>query len=400
MNDFTAPQHGHHRDSVLAYDCCEPKEPALVMVACNDRAPTTTQHPPPLMKFYVDCVVQILAKIDYGSDHLPCKARRFSLADIYIRTSAHFTQRLHMLDVNVNRLQALIQTMVRVVFYGYPSHSLEVASDLCIYLTYSGILNDCKDKPEETMKHFINDLINGIGQRHTWWQAMNKHLVGFLKHYGPLCSLGIFRSTLDFFQGCWIEQHDFQGFPGSQNYPDFLRRLNGLGHCVAATLFPAEHFDEAENLTAIASIIAEIEQWELDVNDLLSFYKEYFGTDKQEQANLVANYAHYTGTSLEESLARILDRATTSNDALGKILSNVDTRIRDVVKDFMFGYVTWHLTDRRYRMNAFIEQAENLGLEGARELRRFWEIARGCSDESTTRWALPLLKDMIEHTHD
>ncbi|KAH0039109.1 terpenoid synthase, partial [Aureobasidium melanogenum] len=289
--------------------------------------------------------------------------------------------------------------MVRFVSYCWPGHSLVVKADLGILFVYYGILDDwCKDNLTEGMKNFSEDMIYGSEQKNTWWQAVNKHLLRFLEHYGPFCSLNIFRGTLDFYQGCWIEQHDFRGFSGSHNYPDFLRRLNGFGPIIGASLFPAGEFDETDNIPSIASVISEIEQWELYVNDLLSFYKEHFGTDKQEHANFVSNYAHCVGVTVQESLSRVLDKITLPNNALVGLLPNVDPKMKKVVDDFMLGYAAFHFTDARYHMSELVERAENLGLEGAQELRKFYDIVKAGSDKGPT-WALPSLQDMIANHH-
>ena len=82
--------------------------------------------------------------------------------------------------------------------------------------------------------------------------------------------------TFTVFQGCWIERHSFQGFPGCYDFPGFLRRMTGLGQCVGGTMFPSGQFDEEALFTEITSVIANMEIWVGYVNDLLSFYKGMF----------------------------------------------------------------------------------------------------------------------------
>lgn len=49
--------------------------------------------------------------------------------------------------------------------------------------------------------------------------------------------------------------------------------MNGLGHCVGASIFPKAQFDEKVLFTEITSVISQMENWIVFVNDLLSFYK-------------------------------------------------------------------------------------------------------------------------------
>lgn len=62
------------------------------------------------------------------------------------------------------------------------------------------------------------------------------------------------------------------------------------------------------------------------------------------------------------------------------------------------GYAAFHFTDARYRMSEFVDRTENLGLEGAQELRKFYDIAKAGSDNGST-WAFPSLQDMITNHH-
>lgn len=110
----------------------------------------------------------------------------------------HFARPSYALAVDTKTLQALIHSMVRFVSYCWPGHSLVVKADLGILFVYYGILDDwCKDNLTEGMQDFSKDMIDGSEQKNTWWQAVNKHLLSFLEHYGSFCSLNIFRGTLD-----------------------------------------------------------------------------------------------------------------------------------------------------------------------------------------------------------
>ncbi|KAG9569508.1 terpenoid synthase, partial [Aureobasidium melanogenum] len=376
------------------------ENPSAKLALRHSNADTAPEASFVLMQSYVRNIDDMLVQMDRGSPDYSSEACQRDFHRLYLQTATHFAQPSYALAVNIRTLQGLIQSMVRFVSYCWPRHSSEVKTDLCILFVYYGILDDwCKDNLTEGMQEFSKDMINGSEQKNTWWQAVKKHLLSLLEHYGSFCSLNMFRGTLDFYQGCWIEQHDFQGFFGSNNYPDFLRRLNGFGPIIGASLFPTDMFNETDKITSIASVISEIEQWELYVNDLLSFYKEHSGTDKQEQANFVSNYAHCAGVTVQESLSRILDRITSSDNALVGLLPNVDPRMKRVVDDFMCGYAAFHFTDARYRMSEFVDRTENLGLEGAQELRKFYDIAKAGSDKGPTRWAFPSLQEMIANHH-
>ncbi|THW17596.1 hypothetical protein D6C89_07212 [Aureobasidium pullulans] len=346
-----------------------------------------------MMEPYVTSLIRMLSQMGYTDINYSSEDRRLNLRHVYLKTIAHFTQSSACLGTDVKRMQAFIQTIVRMMVYSYPKLPLDVMSDLSVYYTYTVILDDCKQRTADTMQTFTVDLIHGSEQRNPWWQAVNQHLPSLLKHYSPFCSLTIFRSTLDFFQGCWIEEHGFQGFNKSHNYPEFLRRMNGLGHCVGASLFPKQDFDESKHVPEISTVIAEMEQWEMHVNDLLSFYKE--SSDSSDQANFVTNYAHCTGCSVEDSLSRLTDSVITSGNALRTTLADKDGRIKEVVEGFMQGFVTWHLTDPRYRIQELVQQTQNSRLSGQEKLTTFWKAAMEVGDVDHKLWAFPPLQEMM-----
>ncbi|THY31790.1 hypothetical protein D6D01_02801 [Aureobasidium pullulans] len=352
-----------------------PKNPTsnLDLIMEQRCAPETTEpaHRPAMMEPYVASLVRTLSQMGYTDTNYSSEERKLNLRHVYLKTTAHFTQPSASLGTDVKRMQAFIQTIARMMVYSYPKLPLDVMSDLSIYYTYTVMLDDCKQRTADTMQTLTVDLIHGSEQRHPWWQAVNQHLPSLLKHYGPFCSLTIFRSTLDFFQGCWIEEHEFQGFKNSHNYPEFLRRMNGLGHCVGASLFPKHDFDESKHIPQISTVIAEMEQWEMHVNDLLSFYKELF--DSSDQANFVTNYAHSLRTTLADK----------------------DEWIKEVVEGFMQGFVTWHLTDPRYRIQELVQRTQNSRLSGQEELTPFWKAAMEVGDVDHKLWAFPPLQAMI-----
>lgn len=60
------------------------------------------------------------------------------------------------------------------------------------------------------------------------------------------------------FAAVQIEQNKFQGFHGNDEFPEFLRRMNGLGHITATSIFPADKFDESEVFREITTSMCQL----------------------------------------------------------------------------------------------------------------------------------------------
>ena len=183
-------------------------------------------------------------------------------------------------------------------------------------------------------------------------------------------------------QGCWIEQHQFHGYRGCDEYPEFLRRLNGLGHSVGASLWPAEMFDEQKLFPEINTAICMVGVWLTWLNDLFSFYKEC--DEGRDQISLVNNYCHVEGLEIPEALAKLTHNALHLSQRIVFVFKDKDPLVSETVTAFMSGYITFHLTDERYRLRELYDRASEDD-EIGRRFRRYFEEA--------SRFSLPDLSD-------
>ncbi|KAJ6007935.1 nonribosomal peptide synthase [Penicillium herquei] len=338
--------------------------------------------------YYVNSIVRFLDTIDYNDTNYTTEERIAKLAYAYTKTAKHFAHpdRQREIKVSPRKLQASLQTIVAMVVYSWATASEEVMADLSIHYTYMLILDDSHDDPSESMESFYDNMLAGRAQEHPWWQMVNGQFPQVLRHYGPYCGLNMIRSTTDFFQGCWVEQHNFMGFPGSFDYPTFLRRMNGLGHCVGGSMFPKERFDERELFTEITAVIAQMENWMVFVNDLLSFYKEF--DEPRDQTSLVNNYARCNEITLEDALEIVTKDTIRDSEQLLAVFRDKDPKILHTLRTFIQGYVTWHLCDPRYRLQELTTLLT--GQTGASaKLHSYLQSAKTVGSVDSKTWAYP-----------
>lgn len=197
------------------------------------------------------------------------------------------------------------------------------------------------------------------------------------------------------FQGCWIERHNFQSLDGAHDYPQFLRRLNGLGQFVGASLFPGTQARERELMVHITSVMPHLEHWELYVNDVMSFYKEF--DDVDDQAILVRNYMRCgPQASIEEGLDRVASDAISRSEILCRVFrdnKDMEPQVAAVVEAFCQGYITWHLSERRYRLRELGERAGDSA--AARKFREYLDVGAQAGVDSE-HWAYPSVAAMAE----
>lgn len=186
------------------------------------------------------------------------------------------------------------------------------------------------------------------------------------------------------FQGCWIEQHNFQGLPGSCDYPLFLRRLNALCQCLGASLFPKPEFDEQVHFTQITAAIAQFEPVAFYLNDLFSFYKEF--DEPRDQTSLARNFCKVDGISINQSLDRLAHECIQSCTQILTVFKN-EEKFLTTIQRFIHGYVTWHLCDGRYRLREVYDQCRG-NTPTETKFRHYFEQAWAVGDIDPKEWAV------------
>ncbi|CAI7642799.1 unnamed protein product [Penicillium palitans] len=344
--------------------------------------------------YYFNCVAKFLDTIQYNDTNYTPEERLAKLHYVYTKTAKHFARhdRQKNIKVSPSNLQHLLQAMVTMVVYSWATAAEMVMVDLSIHYTYMLILDDSHDEdPTESMKSFYNTMLAGLPQEHPWWQMVNSHFPQVLRHYGPYCGLNIVRSTTDFFQGCWVEQHNFMGPPRSLNSPIPLRQMNALGQCIGGSIFPKERFDDNELFAEITVAIAQIENWIAFVNDLLSFYGE-FGKPR-DQTSLVNNYVRCNEITLDEALKKLTNDTIVGSEQLLGVFRDKDPGILHTLRTFCRGYVTWHLCDPRYRLQELHSLTKG-SAEVSAKFHSYLQSANEVGSVAPEAWAYPSVASM------
>lgn len=343
-------------------------------------------NPPFPYEHFLSALVRFLDAIQYDDRNYSHDERVKTLRHVYSETAKHFARpsEQDVLQVNPKRLASVMRTTTRVSVYCWVKVSPQVMADVSIYFVYVVLLDDSNVNPAPDMESFFQNLLEGKQQKHPFWRLMNRHFSNFLQRYGSFCALAILRSTFDYFQGCWIETHNFRGFSGSHYFPLFLRRLNALGGICAGSLFPKEDFDEKALFKEITSVIAQLEPVNAFVNDMISFYKEY--DNPRDQVGLVMNYCEVEGISMNQAFDRLTQDTIQSCEQLLAIIdSERASKVADTLKSYVHGYVTWHIADERFRMHEVYERAGE-SADGLK-FRKYYEMAMQVGTVDVKDWA-------------
>lgn len=151
-------------------------------------------------------------------------------------------------------------------------------------------------------------------------------------------------------------------------------------------------FDEKALFTQITSVIAQMENWMVFVNDLMSFYKEF--DDPRDQTSLVNNYVRCDRITLDQALDKLTRDTIICSEQLIAVFKDKDPKVIDTLSSFCQGYVTWHLSDPRYRLKELYERAGNspAGLK----FREYQQASSAAAVLDPREWAYPSVVAIVE----
>ena len=157
-------------------------------------------------------------------------------------------------------------------------------------------------------------------------------------------------------------------------------------------MFPKAQFDEKELFTQITAVIAQMENWMVFVNDLMSFYKEF--DEPRDQTSLVNNYVRCDRITLDQALDKLTRDTITCTEQLIAVFKDKDPKVIDTLSSFCQGYVTWHLSDPRYRLKELYERAGDspAGLK----FREYQQASSATAARDPREWAYPSVMALVE----
>lgn len=151
------------------------------------------------LEHYLEVMVRLLDAVRYQDVNHTQAERRDRMHYVYTKTAEHFSSPLlqKMIQAKPRVLQAAINSIVPMVVYCWAKVTIEQMVDLSIQFTYALLLDDSANERGAGMESFFVDLIDNRPQRNAWWRLFNNQFPVLLRHYGPFCSLSLFRSALD-----------------------------------------------------------------------------------------------------------------------------------------------------------------------------------------------------------
>lgn len=259
----------------------------------------------------------------------------------------------------LTRIWELLPACTSAADKWYPHASHHLKRYIALFTTF---LLYVDDKAEQDLEKILPDLqrvasgaYNGL---HTlkcddsvvtlWLELVATETKRF---YGPYSTGVITKGLIDFMLGNTVESKLAAGLnlPAKfgQRASKFVRDKTGAGEVYSHFIFPEHLAEEGGHLSTYVPFIACMLEIIDDVNDILSFYKEsVVGTELNTN---IMNRARTSCCSSHDVLKQICGEAAETMNVVSTGLAE-RCIAEKLWKDFINGYIMWHISEDRYRL--------------------------------------------------
>ncbi|KAF9554319.1 terpenoid synthase [Agrocybe pediades] len=172
-------------------------------------------------------------------------------------------------------------------------------------------------------------------------QALRKHLAESYRLFEPMAADGIVLCAMDFIHGSLLEQMSkvqrMRLTNASASWPYYLRRKAGSSIGYGFMLFPKE-----------ANVDISVYIQVIDDMTLV--------TDLTNDQNYVYNRAAVTQRSIKDTLNDLAEESIQANSRITQVLeSSANTTALKIWRNFVNGYIGFHFTLDRYRLQELVD---------------------------------------------
>ncbi|GAB1191255.1 hypothetical protein APSETT444_000427 [Aspergillus pseudonomiae] len=259
----------------------------------------------------------------------------------------------------LSRIWKLLPACTSAADKWYPHASHQLKRYIALYTTF---LLYVDDKAEQDLEQILPDLqrvssgaYNGLHALKcddtvvNLWLELVATETGM--YYGPYSTGVITKGLVDFMLGNTVEANLAAGLnlPAKfgQRASKFVRDKTGAGEVYAHFIFPEHLAEETRHLPTYVPFIACMLDLIDDINDILSFFKEsVVGTEMNTN---IMNRARTSCCSPHDVLEQICRETAETMYAVSNGIGE-DGVIGKLWKDFINGYIMWHICEDRYRL--------------------------------------------------
>ncbi|KAF8480583.1 isoprenoid synthase domain-containing protein [Gautieria morchelliformis] len=250
-----------------------------------------------------------------------------------------------------DKLEEILRVSANMAEICYHECSFPEKQNIALFTWYCIYVDDMAPKDPSSYSGFEQRFLSGQPQLNPVLDAFASVLLRMWDLYDPLCANSIIVAAFELVTICCMEP-EIEKLPvlrGAQRFSWFVRHGNGVGPAYALMSFTKS---SQMNTMEYIQAVPVMDRWICLTNDILSFHKESL---EGETANYIHTRACIDDKAPLQVLAEVAEEMQTAINTIQLALSDSPRALR-AWKVFERGYIIWHITQDRYKLN-------DLGLE-------------------------------------
>ncbi|KZV67270.1 terpenoid synthase [Peniophora sp. CONT] len=231
----------------------------------------------------------------------------------------------------------------------YPAHDFDLKVIVGICTAAMAWMDSVADVIIEAMSEFQRRFYTRLPQLNPVLDRYANYMPKLYDHFEPYVASAMIMSSCAFIDVSCLEIRALtKRVPTKKDaklWPYYVRNLSGIAAYYAFACFPQkDHPDLVNYVQAIPEITIFINF----LNDVLSFYKEEMDGEQHNYCQMMSRVSERPPISVLEDVAR---EALSSAKVAEQIMADSPAALK-AFKDYIQGYIRWHLDVARYRLPA------------------------------------------------
>ncbi|KAF9259671.1 terpenoid synthase [Marasmius fiardii PR-910] len=240
----------------------------------------------------------------------------------------------------------ILESEIIIATTGYSYHLRPIQIHIAIFTALAVTLDDVFYNNHKVMEGFNEQFVKGLVQNNPILDALAKIVFDTFKYYGHIQSNMVVTSIFDFITSLMVDLEMCKSLNQTAGFAAYWQKISSVQVAYAMFVFPKD-IDVGVYIQYLPQMAIYINC----MNDILSFYKEEL---KEDQENLVTLLAKESGITKYKALQNIADDIAEADKIIMNGLAGNQMAL-ECWKNFRRGYVHFHTSLSRYRLDELLE---------------------------------------------
>jgi hypothetical protein len=251
-------------------------------------------------------------------------------------------------ELPADKMEVIAKLGAAAARWFYPSHDREIQTVIGIFTALAFTVDDLGPAMLEGLQQYRTKLLLREPLNAKLLQSLFDQVLEIGRFYDRFATDMVFKAVAEFCSANLIElekQGMLKPHQSTPNFTSYFRLKSGVAEPFAYFIFPESRMNG--NPCAHLPLIPDLMAFMDETNDIMSFYKESMVSDERDNAI----YLHAIANN-QSPLESLLDYQRSALGYLDNIRAyiNAEPSLKIQVEEFLHGYLAFHFTYPRYRL--------------------------------------------------